>query len=344
MSRADLITEFLDRNGWADGVRTPVAGDASFRRYERVTTASAHAILMDAPPPQEDVRPFIAVDGYLRSRQLSAPQIYAIDLEAGLLLLEDLGDQSFSRVLAENPEREEDLYAAAVETLAALHSQSPPKAFALGDRTRQLVPVHDGAALQAGLAVFCQWYLPLITGRANPAWEEQLAERFAPWANYVVKRNSVLALRDFHADNLMWLPRRQGVKRVGLLDFQDASLSHPAYDLVSLLQDARRDVSPDLEAQMIRHYLDCRAHQGKGLPETAFRNAYCALGVQRNTRILGVFARLWRRDGKPGYLKFMPRVWGLLERNLAMPDMADMRRWFAAQVPAAQRNQVPEAR
>ncbi|TCP40306.1 aminoglycoside phosphotransferase family protein [Rhodovulum marinum] len=318
--RADVITGFLDRAGWGKATRQPLAGDASNRRYERLTGGpeAARAVLMDAPPETgEDVRPFLRIAHYLSGLGLSAPRILAEAPETGLLLLEDLGDDLFARVAARDPARQDALYAAAVDLLAGLHRVAPPEGLAAYD-----------ARTMADLACLpFQWYLPGLGGGAPDAEtdafraeiEMHLALDCAP---------SVLILRDFHAENLIWLPERQGPARVGLLDFQDARVGHPAYDLVSLLEDARRDVPGDLQARMRARYVAATEQD----PDT-FARAYALLGAQRNLRIIGVFARLCLRDGKPGYLPMLPRVWDHLMHDLSHPDLAGLRARCLALLP-----------
>ena len=300
MSRRDAeIDGFLDRAGWAGAARAPLAGDASFRRYERVRLGRKTAVLMDAPPDKEDVRPFVAVARYLADAGFSAPALLGEDLVNGFLLLEDLGDGRFTRLLEASAVDERVLYEAAVDLLVALHKEPPPA-----------LPAYDWPLLWREAGLFTEYYLPYVLGGD-------------------------------HADNLMWLPDRDGLAKVGLLDFQDAVIGQAAYDLVSLLQDARRDVPPALEADMIARY---GAAQDAAFNREEFRRSYDLLGAQRNTKIIGIFTRLWVRDGKPDYLKLIPRVWGLLERNLANPALAELADWFAAAVPPEMRRTPPEAR
>jgi len=321
--RDAIIRAFLDRAGWSGAARRPLAGDASFRRYDRVTdqAGTRRAVLMDAPPGKEDVRPFLAIDAHLRARGLAAPEVLAADADAGLVLLEDLGDALYTRVLDAGAGDEATLYAAAVDVLAALHAR-PPEGLD--------PPPYDDALLMAEAALFIDWFLPAATGRAvtgaardafHAAWRAVL-----PLARTAPPR---LTLRDYHADNLIWLPEREGPRRVGLLDFQDAVLGAPAYDLVSLLEDARRDVAPETVAAMRARYLAARPETDAG----AFDAAYAVLGAQRNCKIVGIFTRLWRRDGKPAYLDYLPRVWAHLARDLAHPALAPVRAWFDAAVP-----------
>jgi len=310
--RATVIAGFLDRAGWGAARRAMLAGDASNRRYERLSGGpdGTSAVLMDADPETgEDVRPFLAIARHLSGLGLSAPAVIASAPTHGLLLLEDLGDDLFARVAAREPAREEELYAAAVDLLAELHRAAPPPGLACYD-----------AATMADLACLpFEWYVP-AAGQAVPeneirAFRAELETLLAAHAS-----PSVLVLRDFHAENLIWLPARRGTARVGLLDFQDARVGHPAYDLVSLLEDARRDVSGDLQTRMRARYL-----AATGTDPDAFARAYAPLGAQRNLRIVGVFARLCLRDGKPGYLPMLPRVWDHLMRDLAHPDLAGLR-------------------
>ena len=311
---------FLARHGWAGAEIRPLAGDASFRRYFRIHDGARTAVLMDAPPEHEDSRPFLAVGAHLSSLGLSVPEPIGIDLEQGLLLLEDFGDARVAPLLAKTPGREAAIYAQAIDILAALHGHPAPA-----------VPPYAEAEMLREARLFVDWYLPAAGLAEAPGYDDAWR---AVWPAVVAATEAapVLTLRDYHADNLMLLDR-DGVRGLGLLDFQDALAGHPAYDFVSLLQDARRDVSPGLAAAMIDHYLA----QRPGTDGQAFRDAVDVLGAQRNVKILGVFARLWRRDGKPNYLALLPRVWGLVEANLARPALAPVRDWFDANVPAAAR-------
>jgi len=297
---------FLDRAGWGGAEILPLAGDASFRRYFRVVGAKGSAVLMDAPPPHEDVRPFLAVADHLQSLGFAAPRILARDVEAGLVLLEDFGDDRMREALDADPSREIAIYAQAVDLIRDLHRHPA------GD-----LPPYDMAVYQREAALFPEWYMPAVGLDVPDGWAQAWDEALAP----IATDRSTTVLRDYHAENIMLL--RDG--SLGLLDFQDALAGHPAYDLVSLLQDARRDVSPELEARMLAHY---------GPIDEA---AYALLGAQRNTKILGIFTRLWKRDGKPRYLAFQPRMWTYLERDLAHPALAPVKAWFDAYVPADKR-------
>ncbi|MSP51593.1 MAG: aminoglycoside phosphotransferase [Alphaproteobacteria bacterium] len=325
--RRKAIEAQLAAWSWSSALIAPLAADASFRRYWRVSCNGKAAVLMDAPPQQEDVRPFVAVARHLAALGLSAPTVLAVAEDAGFVLLEDLGEQKFTPLLA-NGFDAMLLYGAAVDLLAELR-QSPPPSF---------VPAYDQARLLAEARLLIDWYLPAVTGHETSddvaalfveAWTKVLAP--------VARERSVLVLRDYHADNLMWLPARHGLKRVGLLDFQDGVAGHPAYDLVSLLEDARRDVECELAEKMILRYL---AHSHDDV--SSFRAAYAILGAQRNTKIVGIFSRLSRRDGKVHYLDMIPRVFGYLDRDLSHPALAPVRAWFARHLPAALRARRPD--
>jgi aminoglycoside/choline kinase family phosphotransferase len=321
-ARGAQIEGFLAAQGWGRALRAPFSGDASFRSYARLIDGQRRAIVMDAPPPHEDVRPFIAVARILAGYGYSAPQVLAADAEAGLAVLEDLGDDLYTRVLAADGD-EAGLYGAAVDLLADLHRRPPPPS----------LPRYDMRLLVEEANLFTRWYLPALHG--VPTSAPAMAEFDAHWRaalKPVCAGRTVVVLRDYHADNLMWLPRRRGLRRVGLLDFQDAVIGAAAYDLVSLLEDARRDVPADVIATMIARYLD--------LADTdvpAFRAAYATLGAQRNTKIIGIFTRLCARDGKSAYLDLIPRVWRWLGRDLEHPALAQLRAWYDRHVPAAAR-------
>ena len=311
MIPAPDVHEFLSRNGWGEARVEPLAGDASFRRYFRVIDAARSAVLMDAPPPKEDVRPFVAVAEWLHSVGLSAPDILARDVDRGFLLLGDFGDWRLREMLDSEPSRERSLYELATDVLIHLHQHSPMPG----------LPAHGLDQWLEEIALFTDWYCPALglsvdVDGYQAAWRAVLE----PVAGDGL--SPVTVLRDYHAENVMLVRGREGVRHFGLLDFQDALVGHPAYDLASVLEDARRDVSPDIEREMIDRYV-----AATGNSET-FERAYWALAAQRNTRILGVFTRLWKRDNKPHYTSFQPRMWGLLERDLARPGLEPVRRWF----------------
>lgn len=306
------IHAFLDSHGWADAEIAPVAGDASFRRYFRVRAGGRSAILMDAPPP-EDTAPFVALAGWLGAHGFAAPQVQAEDRAQGLILIDDLGDDRMREAVDADPRRAPALYRAAVDTLIALHRQAPPPGAA-----------YDAAALLDRALLLVDWYCPAVGISPDRAGYAAAWAAVLPLTEPV---RPVLALRDYHAENLMILADGQ----IGLLDFQDAMLGHAAYDLVSLLQDARRDVEPEIAAAMLDHY--CAA-TGMGAD---FIAAYHVLGAQRNARIIGVFTRLWQRDGKDRYPSLCPRVWRYLEQDLVHPALAPVRAWFDAVIPPSLR-------
>jgi N-acetylmuramate 1-kinase len=314
--------DFLAEHGWGGAEIRPLAGDASFRRYFRVHRSSGEtAVLMDAPPDHEDIGPFLTIAGHLLDRGFLPPRPLAVDREKGLLLLEDFGDDRAGPLLEREPERERAIYGSAVDILARLAGQPAPA---------DLAP-YDDEAMSREVLLFPQWYAPALGMEAD---EDSYMEAWRRvWGDVleIVERNPVLVLRDYHADNLMVLPGRS---ELGLLDFQDALAGHPAYDLESLLQGSGRyDVAPDLEEAMIERY--CAA--ANVADRSLFRAHYEILGAQRNTKILGIFTRLWKRDGKDHYLSLQPRVWSYLERNLAHPALAPVRAWFDAHVPADKR-------
>ncbi len=317
----DTAPAFLARHGWGGARIAPLAGDASFRRYFRVHAADgATAVLMDAPPEKEDSRPFLAIGRQLHDMGFSAPQALATELDIGLVLLEDFGDDRVGPVLVREPGRERAVYETAVDILAALH-QLPAGP----------VPPYAEPELLREARLFPDWYLPAMNITEASGYDAA----WAPLWSAVRAEPPVLVLRDYHADNLMIIDR-PGLRGLGLLDYQDALAGHPAYDLASLLQDIRRTVSPALEAAMIDRYLAARP----GVDGAAFRTAYAILAAQRNIKILGVFTRLYVRDGKAGYPAFHPRLWELVTRNLADPALAPVADWFAAHVPAAARTGV----
>ncbi|MCE8005536.1 tRNA (adenosine(37)-N6)-threonylcarbamoyltransferase complex ATPase subunit type 1 TsaE [Aestuariivita sp.] len=305
-SRAALADRFLSSTAWARADRKPLAGDASNRRYERLHLDGTSAVLMDAPIDRgEDVRPFIAIAEYLIALGLSAPRILARNVEAGFLILEDLGDDLYARVVARAPSLEREIYTAATDALIALHKATPPA-----------LHCYDAPLKTEMAALALTRYAAGINGHADAAQLKKFTAEFEPLLHRLTKGPRVLIQRDYHAENLLWLPDRVGIARVGMLDFQDAMLGHPAYDLVSILQDARRDVPPAIEEEMLRHYITAT-----GADAEAFRAAYAVLGVQRNMRILGVFARLSLDNGKLHYIDLIPRVWDLMERDLAHPAL-----------------------
>jgi N-acetylmuramate 1-kinase len=361
--REDIIRAFLDGAGWGNAARGKLAGDASTRRYERLRGDNGGAILMDQPPgaetaacppdatPEErhalgynavarlagpNVRAFAAIGGFLRSQGLSAPEIIAHDYDNGLLLLEDLGDDLFNRVFA-NGASPLELYPAACKLLAELHAHQPPADLPLDDGGTYSLLSYDETALEAEVRLLTDWYLPVIGVTVGKA---ALADYRAAWRKAwdgVADAASAMVLRDYHADNLIWLPERGERARIGLLDFQDGLRGHGAYDLVSLLQDARRDVTDAEEKAGYDAYVDAARGTVPGFDADAFAAAYAVFNAQRNAKIVGIFTRLWKRDGKPAYPPMVPRVWAYLTNALQHPALAPVRDWMDETVPPARR-------
>lgn len=314
--RAALINRFLAQSRWSIARQTPLAGDASSRRYFRLTLpgSAETAILMDAPPQLgEDVRLFVRIAEYLRSSGLSAPRVLDRDEAQGLLLLEDFGDMVFARMIADDPDCEDRLYHSSVEVLVHLHQRPPP------DNLTSFTPAL--MAEQAGLVYDCY---------AMDAPEKQaFCAKLVTILDSLVLGEPVIILRDYHAENLIWLPDRDGVASVGLLDFQDAMVGPVGYDLISLLYDARRDVSPAVADRMVRYFA-----ASVGLDAEAFDAARAALCAQRNLRILGIFARLSRQYGKTGYIDLIPRVWAHVTAALKHPALTKLADHVYADLPA----------
>ena len=331
--RARHIAAFLAEAGWGGARRRPLAGDASFRRYERLDQGDRHAVLMDAPPPEEDVSAFHRVQRLLLSLGLSAPRPLAVDLAQGLMLLEDLGDRTFTRALAGGA-AERPLYELAVDVLIDLHAKADTAAL-----SGEALPNYDDRRLLEEALLLTDWYLPALSGSEPPA---ALREAYiGAWkAVFPLARHipQTLVLRDYHVDNLMVLDGRPGVAACGLLDFQDAVVGPRSYDLVSLLEDARRDIPADLVAAMLARYLAAFPD----IDREAFRASYAILGAQRNAKIIGIFTRLSRRDGKDQYLRHIPRVWRLLEGDLGAPELAPVKAWFDRALPPGERG-VPSS-
>jgi len=313
--------DFLAAHGWDGADILPLAGDASFRRYFRVVRNGETAVLMDAPPADEDIGPFLTIAGHLLDRGFSPPRPLGIDREKGLLLLEDFGDERVGPLIEREPQRARPIYESAVDILARLAALRAPDD----------LPPYDEAAMTREVMLFPEWYAPALGIEADGgAYMDAWRDVWSPVIE-VAERNPVMVLRDYHADNLMIL---HGRDELGLLDFQDALAGHPAYDLESLLQGSGRyDVPSEIEEAMLQRYYE-RANVAD--PER-FRAHYEILGAQRNTKILGIFTRLWKRDGKPQYRQLQPRVWRYLESNLAHPALAPVRAWFDANVPAEKR-------
>jgi aminoglycoside/choline kinase family phosphotransferase len=330
--RDAAIGRFLDDAGFGSAARDPLPGDASFRRYIRLTGGPEPALLMDAPPRREDVRPYVRVARHLTALGFSAPRVLATDPAQGFVAVEDFGDATFTRLLAVG-EDETALYELAIDTLVALHRMPAAKTTALE------VPEYDDARLLTEARLLTDWFAPAALGGAMPAKAIDEYERL--WRDVLPLARTVptsLVLRDFHVDNLMRLPGRDGTAACGLLDFQDAVIGPVTYDLVSLLKDARRDLAPGLREAMTERYLAAFPEWNRDHVAASA----AVLSAQRNAKIVGIFTRLWKRDGKPVYLRHIPRVWRLLEDDLRHPALAPLRMWFDAHVPSALRK-APEA-
>lgn len=356
LERLAVIRSFLVNHGYATAPLRYLQGDASVRRYARLhPPGAATLVLMDWPrqpdgPPirnslpysriahlAEGVRPFVAIASHLASRGLSAPVIYAHDLDAGLLVLEDFGDRVFGHEMR-GATQQATLWRAGVDTLAALASSPPPASLPLPDGSSVMLPAYDAEALGIEVELLIDWYWPALHSTGVPSAErEQVMRLWHAIFDRLARLPKNLALRDYHSPNLLWLPDRAPPRKVGLIDFQDAQIGAPAYDLVSLLQDARVDVPASLEAELLDHYCAQAPAFDPGFDETEFRWSYAALGAQRNSKILGIFARLAHRDGKPQYLSHIPRIWRYLARDLAHPELGALKAWYDRAFPEALR-------
>ena len=325
--RNSQIDEFLKNAGWGGAERAILAADASFRRYDRITDGHRHAVLMDAPPPQEDVRPFLSVARQLIGLGYSAPRILADNETLGFLLLEDLGDATFTKLLAQGAD-ELSLYKMATDLLIDLHGHPVEQAIPDG------CPTYDDSKFLDEAALLTEWYLPQISGASVSA--EASAEYLDLWKGALGQARDVpesLVLRDYHVDNLMQIDGRDGNAACGLLDFQDAVRGPVTYDLVSLIEDARRDVSPEVAKNVVERYLTAFP----ALDQDAFSSSMAVLGAQRHAKVIGIFTRLCVRDGKSDYLRHIPRVWRLLETACAHPTLTPIRYWLDSHIPKDQR-------
>jgi len=340
MIRIEKAKIFLETIGWGDAVLEPLPGDASFRAYARVKRQDQTAMLMDAPPPHEDVRPFAAIDLYLRDQGLRAPSIYGHDTDSGFLLLEDFGDTRFSTALEDDPKVEDSLYENALAVLIHL-SHIQPNHHLPAIQGEYDVPLYNAHILEQEADFLFEWAYPALIGPYDQSLHDQYRDLWRPHFEFLESRlvmEPCLVLRDYHVDNLMVLGDGHGLDGIGLLDFQDALIGDKAYDLVSLLQDARRDVPPALEARLINVFVE-----KAGIEDVdAFKRAYALLGAHRSLRIVGIFIRLWKRDGKPRYLEHLPRLWRYVERNLEHPALGDIKAWYDVAIPEAARHKGPE--
>jgi aminoglycoside/choline kinase family phosphotransferase len=354
-SREDTIRDFLARAGWGDAKRADLAGDASTRRYERLAGPKGAAVLMDWPRAPEapvpsgqlsysqiahlavDCRPFVAVGEYLRGQGLAAPEIFARDIAQGLLLLEDLGDGLYGPAIdagrGPGGETLDEMYRAAVDVLIALQSGDAPSRLPVDEDEAHDVPHFDDSVFRAEIDILLDWYLPVVLNmEASPALREDYHAIWTKLRPLIDAGPRSLFLRDFHSPNMLWLPKGRGATRVGLIDFQDALIGSRAYDLVSFLQDARKDVPVEREQAMLSLYIERAASELAGFDEEEFRAAYATLGAERALRLIGLWPRLLKRDGKPHYMAHMPRTMAYLRRNLAHPALASLKAWLEAHV------------
>jgi len=321
------MDDFLASEGWHGATRAPLAGDASFRCYERVSLNGRSAVLMDAPPPDEDVGPFLRLTRLLRDMGYSAPEILAEAPLFGFLLLEDFGDATYTNALAAGAD-EVELYTRAVDLLINLHER------------------HDEHHLPRGIHSFNEqmfleeanllvdWYMPKIIGiPTDPIFRHEYDDIWRRLLARIGRDETVLVLRDYHADNLMWLPERPGIAACGLLDYQDGVLGSPAYDLMSLLEDARRDLRAGLTAHLLEHYRKAFPAIDWGI----FHTTYTVLAAQRHCKVIGIFTRLAERDDKYNYLIHIPRVWALLENACRHPLLAPLKAWLDRHLPEEKR-------
>ncbi len=349
VERLGALLGFLDGTGFGDAERTRIAGDASSRSYERLLLGTRSFIVMNAPRRPdgpavkrglpysaiahlaEDVKPFVAMANGLRERGFSAPKIVAADYDAGFVVLEDFGTALL--VAGDPPAPIAERYERAVDVLAALHRIDLPEVLPVAPQVEHRLPTYDLDAFLIEVELLLDWYLPY---RGAPASAEARAHFQSLWRDAlrpVLEAPKTWALRDFHSPNLLWLADRAGIAQIGLLDFQDAVMGPAGYDVASLLQDARVDVSEEVEIALLGRYVRARQEADPNCEAPAFARLYATLAAQRATKILGIFARLDRRDGKPQYLRHLPRVFAYLRRALAHPGLAALETWYASRVP-----------
>jgi N-acetylmuramate 1-kinase len=350
VERLKALRQFLQDAGFAEAKRVCMAGDASIRSYARLVRDDGVFILMNSPKRPdgpalyngksysaavhlaEEVKPFVAIANGLRAQSLSAPAIHHADLDAGFLITEDFGTAVV--VEGDPPAPIAERYEAATDMLAALHRESLPETLPLAPHITYTIPPFDTDAMLVEIGLMVEWYMPdrgvelsaELRTQFVTMWRELLDSKVATAAKSWV-------LRDFHSPNIIWLGEREGIKRIGIIDFQDTVLGPGAYDLVSLLQDARIDVPEQVELALFSRYIKARRAADESFDAAGFAELYAIMSAQRNTRLLGTFARLNRRDGKPQYLRHQPRIWTYLNRSLAHPALADFRQWYTANVP-----------
>ncbi|HMM92031.1 tRNA (adenosine(37)-N6)-threonylcarbamoyltransferase complex ATPase subunit type 1 TsaE [Bradyrhizobium sp.] len=349
VARLDALREFLTAAGVLAATRERMPGDASTRSYARLITNDGTSILMNSPRRPdgpaihdgksysaavhlaEDVKPFVAIDNGLRAHGFSAPAIRHADLDFGFLITEDFGTAAV--VEGDPPRPIVERYEVATDMLAELHRKSLPERVPLAPQLTYDIPLYGIDAWLVEMGLMLDWYLP---DRGAEVSRERRDEFAAMWRTLLEKPAAAprtWVMRDFHSPNIIWLGERTGILRVGIIDFQDTVLGPAAYDLVSLLQDARIDVPEQLELMLLTRYIKARRAADSQFDPASFAELYAIMSAQRNTRLLGTFARLNRRDGKPQYLRHQPRIWTYLNRSLAHPALADFREWYTANVP-----------
>jgi N-acetylmuramate 1-kinase len=350
VQRMAAVRGFLAESGLSDAQRHWMPGDASTRAYERLTLGDRHLILMnwprrpDGPPLRggrlysavahlaDSVVPFVAMAKGLREFGLLAPEIYHADLEQGLLVIEDLGDERV--VEGDPPAPIGERYEAAVDALLTLHGQQLPDLMPVAPHLEYRIPPYDLEAFLIEIELLLDWYLPRLGAGISDDVQTQFRSLWAEALEGAIEAPPTWVLRDYHSPNLLWLPNRKGLGRLGILDFQDAVIGPAAYDLASLLQDARIDVPEATELALLGRYLRRRRAADADFDGAQFIKTYVTLAAQRASKILGIFARLDQRDGKPQYLRHMPRIWGYLQRSLAHPALAPLKEWYDAHIPA----------
>ena len=344
IARTLAIRAFLDTNGHSKARRRHLSGDASIRAYERIYPAdgSISRILMDSPRHKpgpilqdgkyyqqlahiaEDVVPFVAIDQMLIARGLAAPEIFARNLDEGILLIEDLGSEG---VLDANGEPIDERYIESARLLARLHAERSEAEISVEPTVIHHIPDFDRMAMKIETRLLTDWYLPWKRGA--PASDDEKREYGEIWDGLIdllQTSETNLLLRDFHSPNIIWRGDREGLDRIGLIDFQDAMIGPTAYDLASIVQDARVTISPELQARLLSHYLDGRRNT-PSFEETAFLKAFAIMSAQRNCKLAGIWVRLLERDGKPGYMQHMPRTFRYLGAALSHPELAPLRDW-----------------
>lgn len=355
--REAALVAFLETAGQANATRSHLSGDASHRRYERLVSPDGKCtVLMDDPTDPADtqlgdaqksygqiahlsfdMRAFVAIGNRLRAEGLSAPEVLAYDFNNGFLIIEDLGDDLFAALINADEEplaREAALYGGATEALLHHHAHDQPVSLPLPGGGTYELPRYDPPALQIEVDLLLDWYAPAQLGKTlDDAARDSFRAIWAPLFPLLESARDVLILRDFHSPNLLLLEERKGVEQIGIIDYQDGLMGHPCYDLMSMLQDARRDVPASLEAKLMERYLEARPE----LDSEAFRAAYAIFGAQRASKIIGIFCRLWKRDGKDNYLVHLPRMWVYLERNLTHPALAEYKAWIDEHFPQDRR-------